>query len=396
MRSGRLRGSALLASLLCILSAAAGGQRRPVTSRTEHFRLDHNRVFVELEFVRADGTRRKTLAFLDSGDPDFRLSVPLAKELHLDRGEYPHVLFGGMPLKIEPAVSVYAQGAGSFFTGMDVEANLPATVLDQYDVALDYAARTLTLAPPGSLEHEGAPVPCKVNARTGLASVQAGIAGQNYALAVDAGSAYTWIDRAVTHKWASAHKQWLRGEGAVGDANMNGSLPELTGMIMRLPAIDLGGVKMEQAGALGVGPGWDKTMPRFFDWYSQKTPGPVVGFLGGNVLRAFRLEIDYANQATYWKRENELDAHDLDQVGIIIQPGGGKYVVIGMATQDGKKTVDRVAANDRLISVDGVPVTGKTMGTVLTLLHGQPGERRNLGLERGGRKVTVSARVRSF
>lgn len=396
MRSGRLRGSALLVSVFCVLSAAAGGQHRPVTSGTEHFHLDHNRVFVELEFVRADGTRRRTLVFVDSGDPDFTISAPLFKDLRLKKGDDLHMLFGGMPLKIGPAVSVDVEGSGTFFTGMDVEANLPATILDQYDVALDYGARTLTLAPPGSLKHEGARVPCKVNARTGLLSVRGEIARDNYAFAIDNGSAYTWIDRGVTQKWASAHMQWLRGEGAVGDANMNGSLPELTGMIMRLPAIDLDGVKMEQAGALGVGPGWDKTMPRFFDWYSQKTPGPVVGFLGGNVLRAFLLEIDYANHATYWKRENELDAHDLDQVGIIIQPGGGKYVVIGIATRDGKKTVDGVAANDRLISVGGVLVTGKTMGTVLTLLHGKPGERRNLGLERGGKNFTVSARVKRF
>lgn len=35
-------------------------------------------------------------------------------------------------------------------SGMVVEANLPSTILDQYDVVLDYGDQALTLAPPGT------------------------------------------------------------------------------------------------------------------------------------------------------------------------------------------------------------------------------------------------------
>jgi hypothetical protein len=78
---------------------------------------------------------------------------------------------------------------------------------------------------------------------------------------------------------------------------------QLDGTI-RLPAMNLGSLQLTQIVALGVSSGWDpKTTPRFFDWYSQKTPGPVVAFIGGNVLKAFRMAIDYANGTTYWLRQ---------------------------------------------------------------------------------------------
>lgn len=364
---------------------------------SEHFVLDHNRVFVELAFVRADGTRRKVLAFVDSGDPTFTLSVGLVKELRVDKWKSldGHVLFGGRPLDTSAVKAV--DRANWFFPGLHVEANLPATVLEQYDVVLDYAKQTLTLAPPGSVKHEGVRVPCKVNRTTGLAAVQAEVDGKEYAFTVDNGSAYTWVDQGVVKSWVSAHPQWLRGIGAVGDANMNGELPELTGMIVRLHEIGLDGLKLREVGALGVGPGWDKATPNFFAWYSTKTPGPVVGFFGGSVLRSFRLEIDYAGGATYWLQEIPLDPHDLDQVGVIIRPvANGDFVVYGVATQNGRKTVDGVEAKDRLIAVDGVPMAGATQGTVLRALHGKPGEIRELKLERGGKTFEVKARVMQF
>jgi hypothetical protein len=88
---------------------------------------------------------------------------------------------------------------------------------------------------------------------------------------------------------------------------MNGMHPELRGMIMRPPDIDPQRRNLRQVGALGVRPGWGKTFPSFFAWYSKKTPGPLVGFLGGNALRQFQVEIDYVSGATYWKRESAPD-----------------------------------------------------------------------------------------
>lgn len=350
-----------------------------------------------MQFVRPDGTLRKTLAYVDTGDADFEFTASLVKELGLESGQPIRARFGGMDLKVSPSIKASGSEGKSMAAGMTLEANLPATVLDQYDVLLDYGKRELTLAPPGTLHHEGVRIPCKVNAKTGMVSVEASVNATKYAFSVDNGAAYIWIDDGVAKQWAAEHPSWVRGSGAVGDANMNGLLPELTGIILRLPAIDLGKLQIESPGALGVGPGWSKTVPRFFDWYSQKTPVPVVGFLGGSVLRGFRLEIDYANAATYWARESQTDPHDLDQVGITIGPGeNGQYVVIGLPTQSGKEVVTGVAVKDRLVSIDGASMTGATMGRVLRALHGRPGQTHHLVLERAGKQLAVDASVTRF
>ncbi len=389
--------SAFAATAIALASLAVRAQTHAVNGTTsEHFILDHNRIFVPVEFVQPDGKLRRTLAFVDSGDSNFGIMQPLAQALHVKNGEAVRVRFGRMDLRLPLNLVPGSDPGKTMFSGMNVEANLPATILDQYDVILDYGRRTLTLAPPGSVKHQGVRIPCKVNPKTGLISVQAEIDGETYALALDAGSAYTWIDQTVAQRWIMAHPRWVRGIGAVGDANMNGVLPELTGTILRLPAIHLGDPAFEQVGALAVSGGWEKAGPNLFQWYSQKTPEPVVGFVGGNILRQFRLEIDYANRATYWKRVAPPNPDDLDQVGITIGVHGGKYFVIALPTQNGKSIVHGITVNDQLLSVDGMTITGATMGKVLTALHGKPGEVRRLVLERNGKSFTVNARVTRF
>jgi hypothetical protein len=391
----------VFALLPSCLTAGLRAQAAPTGSASEHFLLDHNHVFVELTFVLPDGKRYKRLAFVDSGDPWFELTTALSEKQKSKQEVFSQVLFGGRPLDLSAVRHVgaykYFFPGMYMFPGQDVEANLPATVLEKYDVVFDYAKRTLTLAPPKSLKHEGVRVPCIVDRETGLVTVQAEVAGKSYAFAIDISAAYTWIDRGITENWVRTYPQWFRGVGAVGDANMNGSYPELTGMIMRLPDVGLGGLDLQGVGALGVGPGFDKTIPNFFAWYSKKTPGPVIGFLGGNVVRRYRLEIDYAGGATYWKLEQAPGSEHLDQVGIMIRPTpGGMYFVAGVAAQEGKKTVEEVEAGDRLISVDGMAVTDKTMGQVLAALHGTPGEARTVVLERRGEQIIAKAPITSF
>jgi hypothetical protein len=69
--------------------------------------------------------------------------------------------------------------------------------MKNYQVVFDYARRTLTLARPGTLVPEGVAVSRRVNEKTGLISVTAEIAGQPYELAVDSGSAYSWVRDSV-------------------------------------------------------------------------------------------------------------------------------------------------------------------------------------------------------
>src|SRR5690348_14325959 len=149
----------ILIATLLVLSCAARLSAQPTpptSSASEHFLLDHNRVFVELTFVLPNGTQHKALAFVDSGDPTFTIPTALVKEFDPNgwkEDSQVHVLFGGRPLDTSAVKDVSASAPS--FSWLHVEASLPATILEKYDVVLDYGKQTLTLAAPGSLKHAG-------------------------------------------------------------------------------------------------------------------------------------------------------------------------------------------------------------------------------------------------
>jgi hypothetical protein len=291
-----------------------------------------------------------------------------------------------------------------------LEAVLGGGVMKDFVVSLDYGRRTLTFATPGHLTTEGDAVPCRVNKKTGLVSVTAEIDGNNYNLAIDCGSAYTWIRNDVAEQWVKDYPEWKRGTGAVGEANMQtrADAAEARATILRVPEINIGRVKLKQIGAIGIAPaappfppapGEGKVEGDFFDWYSEKAPERVDGWLGGNVLKGFRLTIDFSAGMTYWQREVDLDPHDLYQVGITIETRDNVkgYFIAGIATTtDGKPAVQNVRVGDELLQVDNVIVSDATRGAIFAALHGKPGTSRALLLERNGQQISVRVLTSAF
>jgi hypothetical protein len=277
--------------------------------------------------------------------------------------------------------------------------------------------KTLTLAPPGKLGPDGVAVPCKVNPETGLIAIQIWVAGNPYTVAVDYGSAYTWFAQGTVRKWVAEHPDWKRETGAVGESNMQmmtdwgvglNQLPaevrggrvaeflaahlepgrEASGIIVRIPFLEIGSLSLNQVGALSV--------KDIFEWYSRKTPVPGVGWLGGNVLKGFRLTIDFVHRVTYWRRETDLDPHDLDQVGLTLLSVGDEYFVGGVASQNGRSTIEGVDLGDKLVKIDQLNTTGASRGAVLSALHGEPGAIRSITVERNGTAITIHAPVTRF
>ena len=118
--------------------------------------------------------------------------------------------------------------------------------------------------------------------------------------------------------------------------------------------------------------------------------------MGGNVLKQFRLTIDYPNQRIYWLRETDPDSHDLDQVGLTLRAEGGEYIVATVATKNGKPTVENISPGDKLIRVGELETKHATWGGIYEALHGKPGEIRVLLIERNGDRITVRVRVTAF
>lgn len=380
---------------------------------TISFIFDDNRIFAELEFARPDGTLRKEIAFVDIGTPQLVLEQSLGKELGIENAKQAVLHIGDLEIDV-PASDIQTD-TGLGMTGPDgkrtlkVEAVLPGSVMKNYQMVLDYAKHSLTMAKPDTIKPTGDAVPCRINAKTGLVSVTAKIEGHDYALAVDCGSAYTWVRHDVAAHWIAEHGNWKRGVGAIGEANMQ-VLPdgaEARAVIMRLPQIRLGSLLLEQVGVLGIeraappfpsAPGEQIAHGNFFDWYSKKTPEPVIGWIGGNVLKNFRVTFDFPRRTIYLQRENEFRGDDLNQVGVTLERRDGQqgYFIAGVALKDERPTVDGVVAGDRLVKIDDLDVSIATRGAIFSALHGNPGDTHVLILERNGKQLKVIAKVTAF
>jgi hypothetical protein len=357
-------------------------------------------MYAELAFVRPDGSLHRTLAFVDLGSPSMTVTSALFEELQLDRNTPMEFRVGDLAVRAD-ASSVTRDTEKPYSVGSPqlVEALLPAGILKNYGVVIDYQRRTLALAEPGVLKPDGVPVPARVNDRTGLVTVESSIGGRTYPTAIDNGSAYTWLRKRTVEGWLQTHPGWQRGIGAVGVSNMrmadDGS--EADAILARIPEMKLAGLLLQNVGVLGLGPGKEfRNGLDFFDWYSKKSAVPVIGWIGANVVKNYCLTIDYPHRMTYWLKQSELDPHEIDQVGVTLKATGGSYFVAAVATQNGKPTVDGVLAGDKLLKIDGLSTSTATWGSIFSALHGAPGESRSLILERGGRQLTVITKVTAF
>jgi hypothetical protein len=397
--------TAILIILLCGILFTASCQEKKVMSATVPIILDHNRMLVDAEIQRPDGSWRMARLWVDTGNPDFFISESLAIDLGLEipankeNFEAPPpagVKIGGMTLDFSDVVSNVMIQPKWLFSTMHNDANLPSTVMKKYQVVFDYPAGQFTIAQPGSIEHRGTRVPLDLNPVTGIIQIDAIIAGDSFSFAMDNGASYSFISEGIVTRFNQEHPDWPHGNGALGCANIWGWWPqEAAWPVMRLPELSWGQVHLEDVGVVGL--------PKIFGnvgietWYSKKTARPVNGFLGPNAFKAFRVEIDYPNKTAYFEKGADFDSHDMDIVGLTLrQEPDNSYTVVGVAVRDGKPAVDDVQAGDKIIQIGNLKTTGATMGTVIDALRGKPGDARHLVLERDGRQFSIDAKVERF
>ena len=374
--------------LASLLAAGAGPGAVP-------FVLDGNRVYARVEFVRPDGSTRAVLAFVDLGGTEMELTSELYAELGLDERDSLRVRVGGVEI-VSPKslVSAERRRARSLPGATEkVEATLPAIVLLDHRLTIDYARRTLEVRPSGAVgPPPGLATPMHLDARTGLVAVDAVIDGRAYGVTIDPGSAYTWLNADAAQPWMRAHPEWVRGTGAVGPANMrmSGDSAESDGRLLRILEVRVGTLSLPNVGALAVAD------PKLFEWYARKNAVPVIGWIGGNVLRRFRITIDYPTRMMYWERTTPPDTAELDQVGIVLRAEQGRITIAAIATKKGVPTVAEVQPGDALLRIGDLDVATASWGEIWRALHGPPGAHRQLVLERMGRPVSVTAKVTAF
>jgi hypothetical protein len=375
------------------------GQAAP-SAGTTSFVLDGNRMYAELGFVRQDGSIHRALAYVDMGTPSMTINESLLNELHVNDQRPLMFRVGTLPVEVAAdQVQSQRREPRSMGSELKVEGILAGSILQKYLVVIDYRKRRLTLAKSGTMKPRGLQIPFHINERTGLIAVDASIDGSRYAITIDNGSAYTWFRQSASKQWLTLHPAWNRGVGAVGPSNMmmSGDPTETAGILLRIPEIDIGSLVLRNVGVLAAGPG-RSPIPNLdlFDWYSQKNAVPVIGWIGGNVLKRFQLTVDYPNRMTYWLQQRNPEIDELDQVGLTLRAEGGEFFVAAVATKNSKPTVEGVLPGDKLLRVGDLETRSGTWGAIYDAMHGKPGDIRLLLLERGGKQFTIAARVTKF
>ena len=404
-------GLLLVASALLVQLIFSSCGEKEIDSVTVPIVLDHNRTIVKASIQREDGTWRKVRLMIDTGNPEFSISGDLARDLGWDLSGAKKMSNGGyFPLEVK-SLSGFSIGGKILntsgiktkvrlspiksFYAMHCDANLPSKLLMRYHVVFDYPAFKLTIAEPGSVQPHGMRVPLDVDKESGIVQLNAIIDVDTLSFALDNGASYSCIIDSVLMAVAQRHLEWSHINGAIGCANMWGSWPmESRWLVMRLPEIKFDSVSLTDVGMTGLPSIFTDGMD-LGTWYSKKTSHPVVGFIGPNMLKNFRVEIDYSNNVAYFEKNANYNPYDMDIIGVTLNPElNGDYKIMGVVTVNSEPTVEGVEIGDILVQIDDLKTKWETMGTVIDALRGNPGDFHDLLLQRHDEKFTVKAKVK--
>ncbi|MEP6778461.1 MAG: pepsin/retropepsin-like aspartic protease family protein [Gemmatimonadaceae bacterium] len=308
----RVRSTVLpfFALATAVFSSAAHSQAATIVDRaTVTLSVEANRPYIDITFTRADGSERKAHFLLDTGGGGFLFTEPLARDLGLTWGDVmqeegsemaivktlPAVRIGDFSIELNPQRIVVMIGKDNILPERAVgrgraEGMFPAHLLSKYHVVFDYPAATFTIAKPGVLTPRGAVFPMPVGRPSGFPRTEITVDGKTYGMLIDTGASFTMVSDSVLKSWGDAHKDWERHTGAFGEA------ATLGGQTIETMFVPTATWATFQIAPLGV---TSQRTGTFEKYMSQMMAGPIVGSLAGNVLKHYRLELDYANQKLY-------------------------------------------------------------------------------------------------
>lgn len=276
--------------------------------------LEGNRPFVELTFRKPDGTSRIARFLIDTGGGGFLITEPLARELGLKWGAttreegaefavvtiQPDVYVGELPLILNPERTLVMIGTDNVLPRAApgrAEGTVPGHVLARYHVVFDYPNATFTIAKPNVLTPKGTALPMPVAKRSGFPRTEIIVSGSTQGLLIDTGASFTMVSEVLLKGWGEEHPDWPRYKGAFGEAAMLGGQTLET---MLVPMVEWGPYRVPEFGVVSQQKG---TFERYM---SGMMAAPIIGSLGGNVLKRFRVELDYAHERLYLSSGDSL------------------------------------------------------------------------------------------
>lgn len=364
--------------------------------------VEGNAPIVELEFQSAHGVRQARF-LVDTGGGAFILGSKLMADIGAkaigpvskdDAQMVPlkpmSIKLGGMALDLTGVRIVGTPARLGPGDRNDAEGLIPGRLLQKYAVIFDYPAHRFTLAAPGTTKPRGVKIKTPISASTRFPRIELQIGGVTYGFLLDTGASFTMISRTVLEDWAKTNSAWPSATGAVGFANMFGG-NESEALMLRIAEIGLGPVSLKDVAAVSRPEG------TFEKYMSPMMTAPIIGALAGNVLRDFRVEIDYKNGFTWLERTSSTGDDDLLSVGLVLAAGpDGTRWVRGISSAAAPDVSAQVRAGDKLLAVDDAPVHGKSLAAVALALEGKAGEHKQLSLEREGKVFTVSVTIKAL
>ena len=249
---------------------------------------------------------------LDSGGGSPLLLESVAEKL-APAGSLTFACSAGLPFATRFVVAPESLRAQDPIDGQTLEGMLGGVWFDGHVWTWDYGAGSLLLRARGD---DPSVAPAHAVAlgfqsdrgahTTGFARIPATIDGTVYQFLLDTGAhtrvvpaaqsagafpatpfATNFISAGIAARWRHEHPSWPYVPGA----------EIVTGAAMiQVPSVEIGGYR--------TGPAWFTLRPdaNFAHFMSSYMDSPVVGSIGGETLKNFRVAIDYPNQRAYFER----------------------------------------------------------------------------------------------
>jgi hypothetical protein len=127
---------------------------------------------------------------------------------------------------------------------------------------------------------------------------------------------------------------------------------------------------------------------------SFETPASIVGALGGNVLKNFRIEIDYPNGITYLEQKVSDSGDDMNSVGLVLDvEAKNNLVVLAVSSSATALTIMNIHPGDQIIEIDGRREMPWKIIDASDALSGPVGETKKLVIKRDGKEIQTTAVV---
>jgi hypothetical protein len=358
-----------------------------------------NAPIITLYLNRLDGTQRPASFVFDSGGGAIILDQPLADDLGLkptDEAQEeggtrfapvnpPVVHFGPMVVSLSTSKVFVHLGKNSFDTRERIEGLLPGKSLEAYQVVVDYPRQRFTIAPSGCVPHRGVGVVSPFLPASGHPRVEASVDGTSYGFLLDTGSRVSLARRSLLLSLSAAHPAWPHSTGASGTADMPGGNGEE--FLLRVPEVTWGSFHITNV--LFVSRPDDMYSPTSFE-----TPDSIVGVLGGNVLKSFRLEIDYPHGTSYLEQKVSEAGGDMNSVGLVLDVDAANDLIVrAISATASKLTKSNILPGDQIVDIDGKREMPWNVVDACNALSGSVGGIKRLVIRRAGQEIRTTASV---